>query len=167
MSYKLLLNIYIFCNIYYINVFNGICEVMKENLMSEKEKNMDNVPFFKMIIAFVIWLFTTAFRIAKHAIEVFKLTGSASFAFAVARQDSAEVSAGRLIVLLIMAVVFVIVAVELLPTLFGQIAVATNNTTWVHNPYISPSLGLIKLIGLLFVVGIVVGMIALFLRERE
>ena len=115
----------------------------------------------------LLFYFALIKSIVNSAMIAFYNTGSAMFTFRVAKENSAETSASRLIIMLIMAVVFVIIAVELMPTLFGQVASATNNSTWLSNPYISPALGLVKLIGLLFVVGIVVGMIALFLHERD
>jgi ATP/ADP translocase len=78
-----------------------------------------------------------------------------------------ELRADRLIIALILAVVFIVVAMVLLPTVFKETASATSNTTLNGNPYVSPSLGLVSLVPILFVVGVVVAIIVLMLGSSR
>ena len=81
--------------------------------------------------------------------------------------DAGAMEASRLIVALIMAVVFIVVAMVLLPTIYNEVSVATSNTTLDANKYIAPSLGLVSLVPILFIVGIVVAVIVLMLRGTD
>ena len=82
-------------------------------------------------------------------------------------KDMAGMEASKLIVALIMAVVFIVVAMVLLPTIYNEVSVATSNTTLDANKYIAPSLGLVSLVPILFIVGIVVAVIVLMLKGAE
>lgn len=82
-------------------------------------------------------------------------------------KDMAGMEASKLIIALIMAVVFIVVAMVLLPTIYNEVSVATSNTTLDGNKYIAPSLGLVSLVPILFIVGIVVAVIVLMLKGAE
>jgi hypothetical protein len=82
-------------------------------------------------------------------------------------KDMAGMEASKLIIALIMAVVFIVVAMVLLPTIYNEVSVATSNTTLDSNKYIAPSLGLVSLVPILFIVGIVVAVIVLMLRGTD
>ena len=53
-------------------------------------------------------------------------------------KDMAGMEASKLIIALIMAVVFIVVAMVLLPTIYNEVSVATSNTTLDSNKYIAP-----------------------------